>query len=263
MGRKTFIYTDELNDDFGKTVKKIKPLSPKYKYKMGIFTRVASFILYRLVARPFAWLYMKIRFGHKIVNRKALRGVKNGYVIFSNHTLLAGDAFAPNLLSLKRRNFIITGKDASSLTSILWLMKTVGNIPIGTNATQQIKMLRCVKEEIEKGNSVTVFPEAHVWPYYTDIRRFGADSARFALLLDAPVFTLTTCFEKRRFTKSPRVISYVDGPFYPDSSLSGSARAEDLNNRAYNAMKRRAAECSTYAYHQYIEKEREFDYQNN
>ena len=254
--QKTFIYKDELTDDFGTTVKRHKPLPKDYRYSMNIFTRISSFILYRLIARPFAYLYMKIKFGLRIKNKAILRRHIGGVLIFSNHTLLCGDAFLPNLLSVGRRNFTVTGSDASSLTPLLWIMKCVGNIPLGTDIRQSREMMRALKAELDRGNTVTVFPEAHVWPYYRGVRRFSADCARFSSLLSVPVFSLTVCYSKRRFFKTPRVTAYLDGPFYPDMTLPSSQRCEELRDRIYLAMLRRTDEYSTYSPYTY-EKQKE------
>lgn len=253
--RKTFYYSDDLNDELAPTVENLQPLPENYSYGSNIFTRAVSFFLYRFVAFPLAWCYMKIRFHHSFKNKKALKGIRGGYFIFGNHTTLLGDALMPNLLSVRKRNYIITGEQASSLHRLLWLMKTVGNIPLGRTPIQQRKMLRSVKKHIAAGSSVTVFPEAHVWPYYTDIRPFSSASIRYAVLTDAPIVTLTTCFKKRRFTKTPRIVSFVDGPFYPRKDISHTEAAELLRDEVYSAMKARCNEHSTYSYHKYVKKD--------
>ncbi len=254
--RKTFIYSDELGEDFGSTVKKYRPLPENYDYTDGnMFFRFISSFLYRFIARPFAWLYVKIKFLHKFVNKSVLKEIKSGYIIYSNHATLMGDAFIPNLLSVKKRNYILTGADSSSLTAILPLMKCVGNIPLGQSTAGQIKMLRSVKKKLCEGHTITVYPEAHVWPYYTGIRPYDEKSFYYCASFGVPAVALTTCFEKRKFFKTPRITTYVDGPFYPDKELSSSENAVMLRDKVYSAMCERAAENSTYSYHKYIRKE--------
>ncbi len=254
--QKTFIYKDELTDDFGGTVKRRRQLPKNYRYPMNFLTRVASFVLYRLIARPFAYLYMKIKFGLKIKNKRLLRRHRGGALIFSNHTLLCGDAFLSNLLSVGRRNFIVTGSDASSLTPLLWIMKCVGNIPLGTDVRQSREMMRQMERELRRGHTVTLFPEAHVWPYYRGVRKFPSDTARMASLFSVPVFSLSVCYTKRRLLKTPRVTAYLDGPFYPDMTLSRAERAERLRDAVYHTMLRRTDEYSTYSPYTY-EKQKE------
>ena len=40
--------------------------------------------------------------------------------------------------------------------------------------------------------------------------------------------------------KKPRVIHYLDGPFYPDSSLSVPEAKQQIRDQVYEAMLRRA-----------------------
>ena len=254
--RRTFVYSDELKEDFGETVKRHAPLPDNYDYSEGgLPFRMLSSFLYRFVARPLAWCYVKIKFSHRFVNKSVLKGLKSGYIIYSNHVTLLGDALIPNLLSARKRNYILTGRDASSLTRILPIMKCVGNIPLGETPAQQVKMVRAVKRTLEHGDSVTVYPEAHVWPYYTGIRPFSEKSLYYSVITGCPAVAVTTCFQKRRFFKTPRIVSYIDGPFYPEEGKSKRENAEYLRSKVFRAMEMRASEYSTYSYHNYVKAE--------
>lgn len=50
--------------------------------------------------------------------------------------------------------------------------------------------------------------------------------------------------------KTPRVISYIDGPFYPDDSLSEKEAAQKLRNEIFKTMTDRAKD-SDYEYIRY------------
>ncbi len=256
MKRKVFYYENELADDFGNTVKRIKPLPPKYVYaKDNPFSKLGSFILYRLLARPVVWAYMKVRFHHKFVGKRALAAQKSGCFLYKNHVTVAGDAFIPNILCAKKRNYILTGRETNSLHAILPLMRALGNIPLGQNTAQGLAMLKCVRRRIGEGASITIYPEAHIWPYYTGIRAFSHASFYYAVMMKAPVFCATTCFQKKRFGKTPRILTYVDGPFFPQEGMTRAENAKYLRDRCYETMCARAAEHSTYAAHEYRKKE--------
>lgn len=257
MKKRIFYYSDVLHDDFGNTVKTVKPLSPKYKYvKKNPFSRVASFLLYRVIVRPIVWVYVKVKFHHKFVGKKKLCRERSGCFLYKNHVMLAGDAFIPNLVSVRKRNYIVTGKETNSLGAILPLLRTLGNIPLGQSAAQNIAMLKCMRQRVSEGASVTIYPEAHIWPYYTEIRPFLDASFRYAVTLKAPVYCATSCFQKKRFGKTPRVVTFIDGPFYPEAGMTREAASKYLRDRCYEAMCARAAEHSTYAAYEYREKER-------
>jgi len=67
---------------------------------------------------------------------------------------------------------------------------------------------------------------------------------------------LTNCYQRKRLGRTPRIVSFIDGPFFPDPALSRTENAEMLRNAVYEAMCRRTSEHSTYSYHEYIKKEK-------
>lgn len=257
MKKQIFYYEDELNDDFATdTVRNIRPLPQKYQYvKRNPFSKLLSFLLYRVIVRPLVWGYVKVKFRHKFVGRKKLCREKAGCFLYKNHVMLAGDAFIPNLISVRKRNYIITGKETNSLRTILPLMRALGNIPLGQNAAQNLAMLKCMRERVQQGASITVYPEAHIWPYYTRIRPFLETSFYYAVSMKTPVYCATTCFQKKRFGKTPRAVTFIDGPFYPEAGKSRAENAVYLRNKCYETMCARAAEHSTYAAYEYRKKE--------
>ena len=58
MEKKIYYYTDELNDDFAeKSIEPIK-IDENYKYiHKNVFWKIGSFIVYRLIAMPLAFVY--------------------------------------------------------------------------------------------------------------------------------------------------------------------------------------------------------------
>ena len=101
---------------------------------------------------------------------------------------------------------------------------------------------------INKGHRVLIYPEAHIWPYYNDIRHFKSVSFKYPVDDNAPIFTATTTFKKRKGCRKPKPIIYIDGPFFPDETLPYRERVNDLAERAYEAMCYRAHNENNYAY---------------
>ena len=81
-----------------------------------------------------------------------------------------------------------------------------------------------------------IYPEAHIWPFYTKIRPFADSSFRYPIQYGCPVFCFTNTYQKRRFSKTPRIVTYVDGPFFPNENLDRKEKQADLRNRVYEAM---------------------------
>lgn len=86
-----------------------------------------------------------------------------------------------------------------------------------------------------------IYPEAHIWPYYTKIRPFKDSSFRYPVQYQCPVICFTNTYQKRKHSKKPQIVTYVDGPFYPDAKLRGKEQKADLRNRVYEQMKERSS----------------------
>ena len=84
---------------------------------------------------------------------------------------------------------------------------------------------------INKRHRVLIYPEAHIWPYYNDIRHFKSVSFKYPVNQNVPIFTATTTFKQRKGNKKPKPIIYIDGPFYPDETLPVRDRVNDLAQR--------------------------------
>ena len=250
--KRIIYYSDEKNEDFAVTVKRIKPLPKGYKYtESGAVSRFLGSVLYGAVVRPLAFLYTKIKFSHAVKHGTRLKGVE-GCFIYANHTLVLGDAFIPSMLDFGRRNYILTGEQANSLTPLLPIMRSVGMIPLTKKLPEQVRLLRCIRERISEGASITVYPEEHVWPYYNGIREFDERAFIYPASLGAPVFALTNCCVGRNFLGFPKIVSYIDGPFYPDESLSKPERSKQLRDKVYEAMCARAESESSYSQYTYV-----------
>lgn len=255
---KIIYYDDELADDFATTVEKdkLKPLPENYEYiSKNPLSRALSRGLLRFAVKHFSRLYLKLFFRHKFVNGDILKGLEGGGFFYCNHTLIAGDAFIPNCAHRKKPNYIVTGEQTSSLTRLLPLLRAIGNIPLAQGGGQKMKMNRCVQKAIARGATVTIYPEAHSWPYYTGIRPFSCSSFKYAAYYGAPVYALTNCFVRRKRGKKPAVVTYIDGPFYPQAGLSVKENAVNLRNAVYNAMRLRAGRFSTYSYYKYVKRQ--------
>ena len=70
-GIPTVYYTDELKDDFAGVSRKPFEIDGSYPYRRRNFLwRIAEFLVYRVIMTPFAFLYSKLKYRYKIVNRR-------------------------------------------------------------------------------------------------------------------------------------------------------------------------------------------------
>jgi 1-acyl-sn-glycerol-3-phosphate acyltransferase len=117
---------------------------------------------------------------------------------------------------------------------------SLGALPLPDDAKATKNFLQAVETRILQKHAITIYPEAHIWPYYTGIRPFKDTSFRYPIQQKVPVFCFTNTYQKRKWRKTPRLVTYLDGPFYPDSALRGPAQREELRNRVYDTMTERS-----------------------
>ena len=257
---KTIYYSDELNDDFASLGIKKKPLGDDFEYiHKNILWNTCSFVIYRMIAQPLVFVFVKVAHRQRFKNRKVLKTArKTGAFIYANHTNMLLDAFVPNIVKLRKRGYILVGPDATSIPGLKNIVEMVGAIPLGQTLSENKEMLECINHRIAKNKGfITIYPEAHIWPYYTGIRDFKAGSFSYPCYTDTPVFAMTNCYQKKLIGKHPKVVTFVDGPFYPDKNLPMKERKEKLRKQCYDTMVKRAKENSTYSYIVYEKKDLE------
>ena len=122
-------------------------------------------------------------------------------------------------------------------------VELIGAIPIPSNKKAMNNFLDAIQKRIEQGNSITIYPEAHIWPYYTGIRNFKSVSFKYPVKLKVPSFCMTNTYQSYGKNKV-KIVTYIDGPFFPDENLSIKGRQEDLRNRIYNKMLERSKQSN-------------------
>ena len=248
-------YTDLKNDDFSGTHITISPLKDSYKYlHRNPFWQIGAFFIYFIIAKPVFFIVTKLNCHQRFANKKIIKQAKKtGGLVYGNHTTLLADAFVPNLLLPCRRNYIVVSPETTSIRGIKTLLAMLGAMPRSDKLTLKKKFIKATQHHLNKKKLITIYPEAHIWPYYTKIRPFDDASFKYAALFDKPVFALTNCYQKRKFGSKPKIVTYLDGPFYPKPELNTKENAKYLRDLVYQDMVERAEKYSTYEYVQYTQ----------
>ena len=235
--KKTIYYTDELNDEFSKVQMKPRVIDEKYKYlHKNIFWNLAHFLVQNVLSVPIKVLYAKLKFRIKYIGKEKLKKYKKeGYFVYANHTQVFADTFLTSNVIYPKRNYLIVNPENVSMKFLGNFVQMFGAIPIPTGRDGMKNFLTAIKYHIQKGHSITIYPEAHIWPYYTKIRPFKSVSFKYPIELDKPVFCITNTYQKRGKNKV-KITSYIDGPFYPDEGLKIKEATEQLRNEVYDAM---------------------------
>ena len=222
---------------------------------------------------PFVRLYARTLFGifwlfgqwyerhywkAKFYGREKLKKARgSGYVMYCNHTNPFHDVFGP-ALAADRKIYTVISAVNLKIPGIGPLLPMIGGVPLGTNDAEKKAMNEAVdKRLVRQKKCLVIYPEAHVWPYATKIRKFpaGGKSFKYAVRNNLPVFSMTTTYHRRKNSKRdlPRMDIYVDGPFWPDPKLSDEENQEMLAKKVYDSMVKYAKK-NTYEYFEYIKK---------
>ena len=239
--QKVRYYQNELEDDFAdnKKIETVK-IDGNYKYiHHNIIWNILAFIVYRIIILLPAYLYAKIKFRLKIQGKEKLRKYikmsENGCFIYQNHTQEILDTFLPTLISFPTKAYIIANPDNVSIKGLKTANKMMGALPIPEDKESTKNFLNAIKYYIEKKKIISVYPEAHIWPYYTGIRDYKSVSFKYPVKNKVPAFACTTTYQKNKNGKL-RIVVEIKGPYYADKELPPKQAQEKLRNDIYNAM---------------------------
>ena len=266
--KQVIYYSDELNDEFSKAKIEPRKIDGRFKYNKSAFWEFWSFVFQNILSMPIKYFYLKIKFHHKFVGKEKLKQYKKqGYFVYSNHTQAFSDTFTPSMAVYPKRNFLIVNPANISLKGTGWLVELLGAIPIPEGIEGYKNFLERIQNRIQKGYSVSIYPEAHIWPYYTKIRQFKDVSFKYPVELKTPVFCITNTYQifhkneaenetpvriddiifegesaaKNKNKKEKiQMISYIDGPFFADKSLPQKETQKKLRDEVFQAMTERA-----------------------
>ncbi len=256
--RKTIYYQDALNDDFAGTNITQKPIDEHYVYiRAGIFFRFFAFIMTYVVAIPILFCLLKFRYRFKVKNRRALRKVKGqAFFLYGNHTHYT-DSFIPQAgINRHRKTVMLANPDITSLKGLRTIVEMLGAVPLPdstTNYAASKNFVKALDYHIAKKRCIAIYPEAHIWPYYTGIRPFLSSSFTYPINYNAPAIAIVTTYRKRKKNKSPFITVTVSEPFYPDQTLDKRAAKEKLRNEIYDFMVKVTSAPDNYAHYTYIE----------
>ena len=159
--------------------------------------------------------------------------------MYGNHTQPVGDVFIPALCVFPKRIYTVVSTANYGIPIIGRLLPYLGALPIVNSINGVKELSRAVKTRAEKGNAIVIYPEAHVWKYYTDIRPFSDTSFSFPVKYEKTAFAMTVTYRRSCVFKRPNMEVFIDGPFYACGDSEREKRA-DLHKKICDAMKERS-----------------------
>ncbi len=237
----TTYYYQDYTDDFVESARQDQKLPEDYCWiHKNLFYRLVSAILY-LAALIFAVIYDNFVLHIHVKNRKVLRKArKTGGFLYGNHTQPMGDVFGPVLYSFPSRINAIASVSNLGIPVIGKLLPMLGALPQPESMGQMKRFMESIQYYVEKKRCIVIYPEAHVWPWCTFIRPFPATAFRFPVLYNVPVFCMTTTYQQRKHGKKPKIVAYIDGPFFAEPGKNKKEQQIRLHDRVYACMEARS-----------------------
>lgn len=255
---KIIYYKDELNEEFSTAKILPRKIDENYKYiHKSVIWNAIAFLLQNVLSVPIKFLYAKIKFKIKYVGKEKLKLYKKqGYFIYGNHTQIFADTFITSNTNYPKKNFFIVNPENVSMKFLGNIVEMLGAIPIPSNKEAMKNFLEVIEKRIKDGNSVTIFPEAHIWPYYTKIRPFKTVSFKYPVQLNVPTFSVTNTYQSYgKNNDKVRIVTYVDGPFFPDDECKTmKEKQQNLRDKVYKKMVERS-QNSNIEVIKYVKKE--------
>lgn len=249
MKEKEIRYYSSFADDFEQSANQDYVLPDNYKWVRNDFgSRVLSALIYTL-AVVFSSVYCKFWLHMKVRGRKNLKGIRGGFFVYGNHTQPVGDVFIPALCVLPKRIYTVVSTANYGIPVIGRILPYLGALPIVSSLHGMKELSKAMEHRLEQGHPVVIYPEAHVWEYYTDIRPFPDTSFKYPIKFDKPAFAMTVTYRTAKIYKKPLMEVYLDGPFYGRGDTP-KEKAASLHAEVYAAMKARSKN-SNAAYIEY------------
>ena len=258
--KKVIYYSDPLNDDFAGTNINTKKINKNYKYIHKNIVWIFFSKLVYFLAWPIIYLITVVILGIKFQNKKALKKIKGNCFLYGNHTAYF-DAYIPAILSGHKMNKIITSPDAVSIKGIKTIVEWLGAIPVANDIATTKNFMKAIEFYNHKGNNITIYPEAHIWPYYTGVRPFKDSSFYYPTKQNSPAVAFFTAYSKPtgifKKLKKANITVYVSEPFYPDLTKPAKIAQKELRDKVYNFMCEMSEKYSDYKVIEYIYKDKE------
>ncbi len=240
-------YYRSFSDDFVESADQRYALPEEYCWvREDGWSRVLSAVIYG-TAFVLSSVYCRVFLHVRFKNRRVLRQTKQtGAVIYANHTQPVGDVFIPALACSPNRIYTVVSPANFGIPVIGRLLPYLGALPVPDNVRGLKRFSAAVAQRLQQHKCVVIYPEAHVWEYYTGIRPFPETPFKFPVKHGVPVYSMTTTYQRRHFGGRPRATVYIDGPFYPDTAVQ-------LRDAVHDRMRQRSR-YSTYEYIRYEER---------
>ncbi len=182
----------------------------------------------------------------KIVGEENIRDIKGGAIITSNHFNPLDNLIIQKLAKkvFKKRLYIIGQETNLAMTGMVgFFMNYSDIIPISNQISYMKKEFpEVIKEILEKGNLILIYPEQEMWFNYRKPRPLKEGAYYFAAKNNVPI---VSCFvemietdekDNEEFNKV-KYILHILKPIYPNPNMTIKENSEFMMETDYNQKK--------------------------
>ena len=214
-----------------------------YIDKSKKFLRSQKLTRILLVAIVFPLSY--IRMGLRIKGKKNLKKhkdvIKKGVISCCNHVHMWDYIAIMNGIKPVKPYILAWSKNVSG--ELGKMVRSVGGIPIPENDMKATKAyMSSVKNLLDDGGWLHIYPEGSMWEYYRPIRPFKRGAAYLACEFDRPIIPLAFSYRKPSWIRRVlfRQIALFDlnigEPLFRNPNLSPVDQEIDLTKRCHDAV---------------------------
>lgn len=224
-------------------------IDAKYQYvPQNIIFKFFSNVIYYGIAYPILSVILKIIYDFKIEGKENIKNIKSGVVTVSNHVLVLDCAMVGIALGTKNVHFT-TQSESFQIPFVRKLIKFLKAIPIPKEIKNKERMFKELDNLLQNGGIVHFYPEAVLYPYCNEIRRFKNGAFNLAIKNNVLVVPMVIIFRKPKgirkiFKKKkdvtlkilPPVASNIDEINQLEENRK--SKVEELKNQVHEIMKK-------------------------
>lgn len=217
-------------------------INDDYKFiNNGFLFNIFSTILY-IIAVPLLFVYNKIMYNFKIYGRENLKETQTGKITVSNHVhpmdcTMNAIANAPDIM------YFLSLKSNFQIPVIRHIIRLLHALPIPEEISKKEKLFKDISILLRNKETVHIYPEAALWPYYKKLRKFKNGAFKIAVENDVPIVPMVYKFVKpygirKYIKKKPFIELHILPAVYPDNTLNKKEAIEELKQTVHYEMEK-------------------------
>ncbi|ANZ60114.1 hypothetical protein [Secundilactobacillus paracollinoides] len=212
--------------------------------------RVLASVIYRLF-QFIGWCYWRLWRGVRIKNRDVLTPFRHtGIVLYGNHTQPVGDVFMPMIVTGAHRVDTLAAP-ANLGVPVIGKVVPMGALIVPSDFHQMPAFAKAIATRLNQHRAKHGLSRSPCLALLYRNSALLTATFHYPVAAKAPTFAVTTTYQASRWRHHPAMTVFVDGPFFPDTTLRPAQQQEQLCQQVTDQLKIRARENNTTEYIHY------------